>query len=522
MKFNFTFLLLVVLLSIGCRKNETSWKSDWVVPLIKDSLVIKDYVNDSTLAINNDQSIQIIAERSLVNLDLTSLVEIPDTSIEQTFTINFPSLTLNPGTSFVDEIKEHEFDLGETALTNVRVENGKANIRIENPIASTGVFHVTLPGVVKNGSVFTHTENVPGGTMANPGIANLELDLTGYSIDMTGETGQLYNLLQSKMRISTDPNGSAITVTNQDVFKTIVSFENLTFDYAKGYFGNIIFSDTNTVDVDFLKNIVGGAINLEDLNLELIIQNGIKVRAKGEISQFESVNYNGTSVSLDHPYFNQEFIINPATGSWSSISPSELNFLFDQSTGNLEAFLENIGSQYNLGYAIELNPLGNTSSGNDVLYPESRLGIELKADFPLKLGADSLTLRDTFDIDFKNDSKLLRVESGDLILQTTNTFPFGAEVKLELIDEYGAFLAKINSTGSVLPAQTNVSNDAHEPIENELRFNVEESIVNVLPETKSIVVTATFSSTTFNNNKVYANAALHLLLMSELKLKSQL
>jgi len=240
------------------------------------------------------------------------------------------------------------------------------------------------------------------------------------------------------------------------------------------------------------------------------------------VTLFESININNNIVGLTHPYFAQQFIIEPALGAWSSLAPSELSFLFDQSTGNMENFIENIGDKYKIGYAIELNPLGNTSSGNDVLYPQSRLGIVLKANFPLLIGADNLTLRDTFDIDFKNDSKIAQVQSGKLILNTTNTFPYGAVVKMVLLDEFQNSLKEISSTGVISPAQTNSAGDGHVPIEEKMEFLIDEETAGLLSETKSIMVTAVFSSTTFDNNKVFANAALKLLLFSELKLKSEL
>jgi hypothetical protein len=522
MKIKYIFFTIILSMAFGCRKDKTTWNSDWVVPLINDSLLIKDYVNDSTLAINGDQTIQIIAERNLINLDLSSIIEIPDTSVVQSFVIGLPSLTLAPGSSFIDEIKQHEFSFEEIVLTSARIKSGKAIIRIENPVSSKGVFTVSLPGVIKDGVEFSFTEIVSGGTAANPGIGNLVLNLKGYTIDMTGETGQLYNLLQSKMKVSTDPNGPSITLTNQDVFKTRVKFEGLKVDYAKGYFGNVMFSDTTIVDVKELSKITGGSINVEDINLQLIIRNGIKVRAVGEVNLFESINYNNNVVGLTHPYFGQQFNIEPALGAWNSLAPSELPFLFDQTTGNMENFIENIGSKYEIGYAIELNPLGNTSSGNDVLYPQSSLGIDLKANFPLLIGADKLTLRDTFEIDFKNDSKLVRVLNGKLILNTTNTFPFGAEVKLELLDENNNSIKQISSSGLISPAQINSAGNAHLPIKEKLEFLIDEEAADLLAETKSIMVTAVFSSTTYTNNKVFANAALKLLLTSQLKLKSEL
>src|SRR5690554_6032897 len=80
--------MAVLLVSMACRKEKTNWTSDWVVPIVNDSLLIKNYVNDSTLDINSDQSIQVIADRTLLNLDLSELIKIPDTSIVQTFAIS--------------------------------------------------------------------------------------------------------------------------------------------------------------------------------------------------------------------------------------------------------------------------------------------------------------------------------------------------------------------------------------------------------------------------------------------------
>lgn len=522
MKHKIFIFMAVLLVSMACRKEKTNWTSDWVVPIVNDSLLIKNYVNDSTLDINSDQSIQVIADRTLLNLDLSELINIPDTSIVQTFAISFASLELSPGFTFIDEVKEHEFTFDDVVLREARLKSGKAFIRIENPIPTKGIFTISLPGTEKNGQEFSHTETIDGGTIVEPGVGFITLDLSGYTIDMKGVDGDLYNMLQSKMNVKTDPNGPTVTITDQNIFRTNVEFKGLVVDYAKGYFGNITFSDTTTVNVDELSNVVGGAINVDDINLDLIISNGIDVRAQGNISLFESVNYSNNVVSLNHPYFDQNLNLNPATGQWQSLTPSELYFTFDNSTGNLKGFLENLGSTYNVGYAITLNPYGNTSNGNDVLYPQSDVKVKLKANFPLLVGADDLTLQDTFAIDFKNDNKLLRVESGRFILKSTNTFPFGAEVQLTLLDKHKNTLKVLNSNGKISPALTNGNTDGHIPIEEQIEFVVDEAVTEALIDTKYLMVRAQFSSTYLNNNVVYSNAALKFLLSSQLKLKVSL
>lgn len=516
------FLTGILFLMIGCRKDGASWDSDWVIPLVNDSLMIKDYVNDSTLGINPDQSIQVIVNRNLFNLDLGSIIKIPDTLIQQSFAIAFQSLLLSPGALFIDDIKEHEFSFGDATLFKARVKSGTATVRIENPIPTKGIFSISLPGVTKNGVVLTGTKVVDGGTMSNPGVGEMVIYFSGYDIDLTGEYGNSYNIIQSKMHVKSDPDGPQVTITNHDIFNVDVSFKNMVVDYGEGYFGKTIFSDTTIVNVTQLDHVIGGQINIEDLNLDLIIKNGIKVRGQGRITLFESVNKNNNSVSLNHPYFDQTLNLNPAQGAWQSITPSELKFSFNNTTGNMKDFIENLGDKYRIGYSIVLNPNGNASAGHDVLYPQSKLGIDLNANFPLKIGANDLILQDTFAIDFKNDKKLLRVQSGKLILKTINTFPFGVSIHLELLDANKNVIKELVTNGKITPATTNSNADGHTPVEEQSEFIVDEDAAQLLANTKYILVRATLNSTYWNNNVVYANAALKFILSSQLKLKAKL
>ena len=512
----------ILLLFIGCRKDGTSWNSDWVVPLVNDSLMIKDYVNDSTLGVNPDQSIQVIAQRNLFNLNLDSIIQIPDTSIEQSLSIAVPSINVSAGSSFIDDVKEHKFSFDQITLLKVRVKSGMAKVRIENPISTKGIFTISLPGVTKNGTVLSRTKTVSGGTISDPGIGEITIDFSGYTIDLTGENGNSYNTIQSKVHVKTDPNGADVTITNQDKFNTSVAFESLIADYGEGYFGKQVFSDTTEVNVTQLDHIAGGQINIEDLNLDLVIKNGIKVRGQGRITLFESINNNNNTVALHHPYFDQALNINPAQGAWQSITPSELVFTFNNSTGNMANFIENLGNKYRVGYSIVLNPNGSASGGHDVLYPQSKLGIDLNADFPLKIGADDLVLQDTFAIDFKNEDKLLTVQSGKLILKSTNTFPYGVSVHLELLDADKNKLKELKTTGKISPAATNSNNNGHIPIEEKSVFTVDEDAAKLLTDTKYILVRAKLNSTYWSNNVVYANAAMKFVLLSQLKLKANL
>lgn len=521
-KFIIFFMSCFFLLLGSCRKKAV-WNTDWVVPLIRDTLVIKDYVNDSTLAINPDNSIQIKLHRTLTSLNLSELIEVPDTIIAQDFAISFNSFNVNPGYTFINQIEEHSFYFGEAVLVRARILSGKASIEIHNPVETKAIFTVALPGVTKNGQEFSYTKEVEGGTNQNPGVGYLDLDLSGYMIDLTGVSGNEFNVIQSKLIVKSDPEGPNVTIYNTDIFEVLVRFEHMKMDYAKGYFGNLVFEDTTEVELKAFQNITDGTINLQDLNIDVSIQNGLRVNAKGDISLLRSYNKNTQSiVDLQHPYFGNSLNINPCQGAWNTIQPSVLNFHFDASSGNLESFMENLGSKYELGYRIEMNPNGNTSGVNDFFYPKSKINIVLDANFPLQLGANELTLQDTFAIDFKNDDKLLRVKSGQWVLHTINSFPFGAKVQFIMLDDNGNVLSTVLAEGEIQPAPVNVTNNGAVPIKNKMVIPMTQKIVDNLPNTKSVVVRAVFNSTKWNNNVVYANAALLIKLQAFLTLKASL
>ncbi|MDX1652805.1 MAG: hypothetical protein R3277_09960 [Brumimicrobium sp.] len=519
----FGLIIIIVAFSVlSCRKEPTSWQTDWISPVLNDSLSVADFVNDSTLEINPDNSVQVIFDRDIVSLNLSEIIQIPDTTIIQDFGISVSSLNLPPGTNFVDEIKEHDFDLEDAALLEARVKRGTAYITVSNPIQTKGIFKVQLPGVTKNGVTFSQTETVPAASGGIDGVKNFELDLSDYSINLRGENGDSYNKLQSKLTVTTDPNGPAVTITNQDTIKFKVEFKDMVVDYAKGYFGSSVLSDTTDLKLDFLSNIIDGAANLDDVYLDVTVSNGLKVVGQGKITLVESKNYANSVVILSHPEINQELNINPAQGNWSSIIPSERVITFEPGNSNILPFLENLGANYRLGYEIHINPWGNTSNGNDEIFPDSKLKLNLKTDFPLNVGLDNLTLKDTFEVDFNNDNRFMKVQSGSFVLKTKNYFPFGGNAELVLMDENYSVLGTVTSDQSIQPAPMETSGSAHLKVENELVFDVSEELAKDLPEIKYIVVQVKMNSTDFNNNQVYANARLKFILQTKFKLRAEL
>lgn len=496
-------LPIVLVLSFSCRKSPTSWHSDWSLSLLKDTVFVASWVNDSTLAENANQSIQVQLDRTLFNLNVFDLITIPDTTIVQDFSINFGDLNIPPGTAYVDEVKEHFFELSDVVLKKARLRRGTANIIITNPLETVTIFEIELPGVTKDGVTFSQIESVAPSQNGQPGKTTINLDLGGYFIDMRGESGQFYNTLQSRMKVSTDPNGPNVTFASSDIVKFEINFGDLSVDYALGYLGETSISDTVEVDIDALSKIVQGQVALQDMFLELQLINGIRAIAQGKITHVEAVNAQGQTINLSHPQLNLPFNINAAQGNWNNLQPFVFPFLFDENNSNIKAFLEHLGFRFRIGYEVKINPWGNTSGGTDEIFPNSKLALQLKTDFPLSIGVNALLYRDTIAFNFANDSRLLRVNEGRFVLKTKNAFPFALSTQMKLLNEQNETLVALEHQGEINAANPNASND-------EITFLITSETADLLKDTKSIQLDFTLNSASMQDNKVFISDFLAL------------
>lgn len=488
--------LIVSLLIFSCKKEKTTWNSDWVLPIVNDTLSLNDMVNDSTINIGTADFYEVDLTRTILDLGIEDVISIPDTLISHTFNSTAGSLNVPPGFSIVNEIEEHSIDMSNIQLKKIRVSKGTISMKVYNPVGTKTFFTIELPGVTKAGVVFQEQYVVEAGSTTNPGTETAILDISGYDIDLTGVSGGDYNLLQSRLIIKTDPSGPPITLLNSHIFKVDAEFKSIKIDYARGYFGNVSFTDTSNYIIDFLNTIAAGSIDLPATLINFEISNGLKVDAKAIITTVSNTNYNGNTVNLSNAQIGSPIYLGAATGSWSSLVNTTESLEFNGVNSNIENYLENLGNTHTVGYKIELNPWGNTTGGWNEIFPNSRFKVKLNAQMPLSIGADGLTLRDTFDFNISQDFEKSHIESGTLVLNATNAFPFSSSVKLYFMDENDNVMhivlgtSEIRSSlyGSIDPQ------DGKQKMNSEVLFILTDEMLSDLNIIKKVAVESTFNT----------------------------
>lgn len=481
-------LILSLFIFTACKKELTSWASDWSLPLVSDTLDLKNLVTDSFLGTNGSGYYQLEINRDILDLNLTEYIDIPDTTVVQKYAIGISNLNVSPGTSFVNNNKDHEFSIQDAQLKKARLSAGKVKITVSSPIQTGTIFTVKLPGVKKDGVSIQKVVQVPAGTIANPQVVTSEIDLSGYEIDLRGTGGEGYNLLQSEMKVQTSPSGTSTNVSNQDSTKFIVELKGLKFDYARGYFGKLTVEDTNTIFIDALNKITEGNLDLTTTNLQFIIQNGIKVNARATLKELKNIHPTTGSITLSHPQIGVPFMLDGATGSWDLVNPFYKVLDFTSMNSNIEPFIENLGSRIFMKYKLELNPYGNVSGGWDEFFPDSRLKIKLKANMPLSASLSNLTFVDTFPLKIDQNKEKAYISEGKLKLKVTNAFPLQGEVFLTLLDEQGNSLAQIQANEIMRSSQQGSLQNGMMKANSTLLFDIPASIIDQLPNVRNVQV----------------------------------
>lgn len=443
----FLFGVFALLLA-SCKRERAQWDTKWAVPLVEDSLTLEQLDNQDIVSVSMG-NYELAIDRNIYSIHLSDFVKIPDTTVKYAYALNVSNFNVAPGVSFVNQIQAFDFNLNPIQLREVKVKSGGISIKVESPVETATIFKMELPGVVKDGQTLIQDFTVPAGTNSNPSDAFTYVDLAGYDLDLAGEQGYSHNLLQTKLTVKSDPNGQTVSINNLDSMRFEITINDLKLDYARGYFGSEMYSDTTIQTIAALNKITSGMIDLDAATLSLQVENGFKVNAKIKLTELKSTNYEGNTVALVHPSVGSWVTVNSAYGNYNGYTPSTTSLTFDGNNSNLESFLENHGGTNEIGYQLQINPWGNTSGGYDEIYDDHPLNIKLTGNLPLNVGASDLTIVDTFDFSLNQNYDETHVESGQIWLMATNAFPLQGDVQLSFLDASGVVLTQLTADNSI-------------------------------------------------------------------------
>jgi len=433
----------------ACRKDPEppSWDLDVTAPLVKTSLTISDLLPDSVLSTDGDGNVSILFTSELFALSLDTVLNVPDTSFQYAYAIPVPGpIAIQPGVTFNTSDNVTHFDLEDLSLSELIVRSGQVDIAVTNMMNGDLIGNFSLPGATLNGVPFAAVQPLQPGTPANPSITQTSRSLDGYVFDMTGPDHNAVNTLATHLSYSSNPNGEAFNITNQDSTLSKVSYHDIIAQYATGSFGTrTIQVDSTSSDLGLFDNITG-SLSLDEVTAQLQIHNGIGVDAQAHVHYIRSVNSNtGNTIDLNAPITNGPVNLDRALDLNGSFQSALNTFDMNAGNSNVKPFVENLPSQIEYAMDVTINPLGDISNGHDFFYYDSKLIADLLIDIPLRLAATDLTLQKTIAVALPGSADHHSVHCGTLHLFANNGFPFSAVLDLVIVDEQGNVLSDLTS-----------------------------------------------------------------------------
>jgi hypothetical protein len=512
---------------ISCKKENKNpqWDVDIVAPLFKTSLSVNNLLADSLYQVAPDGAVNIIYTSNAYSPPVDSLFQFRDTLIPTSYSAPVP-VSLNAGTTIYSANQTVSLEIPNgVKLKLAIIKKGFAHFIARNNLHTKVIYAFTIPGATLNGDTFKIVQTVDSATVSGPAVFDGTFDISGYTIDLTGITGNDFNTLTYNIVAKTDPLGpSIITNANDTLYNVQTGFKDMVPLYGSGYLGQgSVTANNESQNVGLTNLIQGGTIELDSVKATMTIVNRVGADAQALITSFESINeQTGITVPLISPSIINHIInINRASESGPPIAPVNATTYIatlDQTNSNIIAFAENIPSKINYSLNINFNPLGNVSGSNDFIYTDSLFETTFRLEMPLRFAANQLMFLDTVNSEIKDTAALANVSTGEFTILADNGFPWEMTIQLSVLDESNTVTDVILVPGIIAPAPLNSALRATTKKRSVMKFPVDAGRKQRILTSKNLIVSGRFNTLAYPQPlQIYADYALDLQLIGDVK-----
>jgi len=485
----FVFVFLSFIFS--CRKATTAnWDVDLVIPVTNSEVNISNYLGDTILKADQTGLFHFIVNREIAALKLDSLLKLPDTTIVNSFTVPaFVDFTFAPGEAIPGTApSETKFDLPNgIQLRKIEIRKSFLSVKFSNTVNQPLDMVFSFPGITKNNKTFEINETIPTGT--NTLVKTY--DLAGYTFNMTGLNGKVFNTIVQSSSVSVSPNApdKAVIKWGQGIIMEL-SYTDVIPEFVEGYFGQQTLELPNdTTLLDIYQNFTADNFMLSDATFKFSIINEIGADFSGSIKNLSSFNSTKKKNILMSGNQLNRLNINAASRANRSINASTLAVTFNTVNSNVTAFVSNLPDKLSYSGTVTINPLGDlVKNYNQFAFYNTGVRLWADIDIPVRFSANYFNLISESKVDFSNVMQFDDFNFGNFVITCSNSFPFAAELQAYLLNSNQQIIDSL-----LIPGNNRI--EYGDVDQNNIVINERKSVINVgfdrakienLKQTKSI------------------------------------
>ncbi len=515
-------LLSAALFLSNCKKenDRAQWDVAILTPIFKATLTVGDLIGDSLKMVSPDGAVTVVYDNNIYSTPVDSIFEIHDTLISTVF----PSpgiISLMPGQVFYSQPEVMDLALNGVELSTAIIKSGYARLVAKNHLQTKVIYTFNIPKATLSGVPFQKIQALDAAPPGGFTEFDQKFDISGYSIDLTGPAGTIYNHITYTVQGETDPTGTSVTLAVGDTVVDVTSgFESLIPLYAKGYLGQGTVSESGENRLGTSK-IGGGTILLDSVSATLTIKNSIGADAQALLTSMQSVNTRtGSTVDLVAPNLVNH-ILNLNRASESGTAPAPINSTYyvvqlDNTNSNILSLVENLPEKLTYDLNFNLNPLGNVSGHHDFIYTDDLFEANLKVNFPLRFAANQILFADTESIALGTSTTSDNVGDGTFTIIADNGFPFELELQLMILNNNNQAVDSLFFPNTIAPAPLNGLYRATGKQRTLIPIAVSVSRKNLLLSASRIAIRARFSTSSYPHIlQIYSDYELDLKLVGD-------
>jgi hypothetical protein len=430
-----------------------------------------------------------------------------------------------PNQSIVNQTNDITFNFNDRKFTYIEARSGFLHISISNSVPQPLYLQYTLVGAFnKLGQPLTEYTTVSAAGPLGPGVVDTLLDITGYSINLTGKNGNNFNTYTQQVITNLDSTGQTQHITLADSLNVKYELENIKPNYIKGYLGKDTVTNVDSSAFSFLSIFKSGSLNLQSVNMNFSVSNDIGEGGQIKINSLSAYSpVNGTK-TLSSTLLNQPLNIKPATDF--PLTPAVTTYSLNNSNSNIKDLIGILPNQLNYNISVRTNVNGNNNQYREFAYLQSGLTVSLDAKIPLSLIANNLVLMDTIGFNLANtNTNINGISDGVINVIAENGYPIGAVLTVIVYDGNWNPLDTLAFDKTITAGATDVNCKVNQPAQSVLQEYVDEARMNKLKQGQHAVVTANFSTVGGNpacngqHLKIYSNYTIGITLSAKFNYK---
>jgi len=435
-KATFIFLSIALLLFAGCKKDRPSpsWDVDLLSPLMIDTVFITDVLSDTLITVNPDHSVSFVFDEKLYEVNIDSLVKLPDTLFYWAFKL--PQEITIPAYGTIIENFDWPLDLESVGYEGVKLQDifirsGNLKLEVLNGLGKDMYCEFGI-----NSAIINETDTFSTTATVSQGQTTTQLhDFAGYHLNLTGENGDEFNLLNYYIGLYNDEE--PFTVYPTDSFVVYMNFEDIVIDYAKGYFGQNIFEfGPEVYDFKLFEDLNIGGFSMQDAVVDLRIENYYGIEGFFKLMELIAINSSTSEeVYLQGEMVDSNLYIDAATQIGTGMGEVEPEIgIFDFSNSNFNDLITILPDKISYTLEVETNVSGDTNNLDNFFYYDEPIQVYMEAEVNQGVMIEDMFVENTIDWNGEGLS-FNKVTGGGVYIVLQNGFPFSFDANIYLEDE---------------------------------------------------------------------------------------